>query len=173
MMLESIELKPVAAAHPPITGGGPPPAAESKGRPQWKVPAGWRETAPSTMALARFLIGEEGKAELTVTVLPGPAGGIAANVNRWRGQLGLAGWDEAELASQLQPLDGAGAGAMLVEMTGTDARGGGEPMGLLGAIVPRGNQTWFFKLTGQPAVVIGQKNAFVEFLSSINYSDGI
>ncbi|TMB35869.1 MAG: hypothetical protein E6J61_01015, partial [Deltaproteobacteria bacterium] len=40
-----------------------------------------------------------GHVEVSLTVLPGMAGGDLANVNRWRGQLGLSAIDDAAIAS--------------------------------------------------------------------------
>ena len=48
------------------------------------------------------------KAEIAVTVFPGNVGGLTANVNRWRGQIGLAPLAPAELEANLDHLDANG-----------------------------------------------------------------
>jgi hypothetical protein len=42
---------------------------------------------------------------------------------------------------------------------------------LLAAIVPHGDRTWFFKLTGSAADVDGQKENFISFLQSVRFTD--
>ena len=39
---------------------------------------------------------------------------------------------------------------------------------LIGAIVPHGDATWFFKLTGPDTVVAAEKPAFLLFLQTIS-----
>jgi hypothetical protein len=46
-----------------------------------------------------------------------------------------------------------------------DAANGGSR--ILGAIVPRPGETWFFKLTGPDALVARTKPAFLDFLHSV------
>ena len=41
---------------------------------------------------------------------------------------------------------------MLVDMSGTDMKSGAKTR-LVGAIVPKGKQTWFYKLMGPAALV--------------------
>lgn len=64
-------------------------------KPVWKTPEGWTEQGATGMRAATFAIGEGTlKVECTVIALPNddPASDayILPNVNRWRGQLGLA-----------------------------------------------------------------------------------
>ncbi len=42
---------------------------------------------------------------------------------------------------------------------------------LVGAIIPRGATTWFFKLTGPSPAVESQKQSFVQFVKSIRFKD--
>jgi len=159
--LQSVAFEYPAAA--PMAGAPPSPGQPGAGaKPHWTVPGGWKEEPPTSMGLAKFSMGdgESGKAEMTVTVLSGAAGGTAANVNRWRGQIGLPPVGEAELG--LTPFEEAGAGTVLVDMTGRQR--------LVGAIVLREGQSWFYKLMGQEAVVEREKGAFVEFVKTVDYS---
>jgi hypothetical protein len=98
----------------------------------------------------------------------GEGGGVAGNVNRWRGQLGLAQVSEAEVNKLVTQVDTGGGKAMLVDMTGTDARSG-QKARLVGAIVPQANGTWFYKLMGNEEVVAAQKDAFVKFVQTAQY----
>ena len=76
------------------------PASESEHKPlHWKKPNHWVQNQQSRMRLASFSInGQHIKnAEVSITVLPGTAGGLTANINRWRGQLELPALNELEL----------------------------------------------------------------------------
>lgn len=42
---------------------------------------------------------------------------------------------------------------------------------LVGAIIPRGDKTWFFKLTGPSPAVESQKKSFVQFVKSIRFQE--
>jgi len=77
-------------------GEVPPPPRPANGL-KWTLPKGWTEGAGGGMRYATLKPPVPGKVELSVVVLPGPAGGELNNVNRWRGQIGLLPIDEAAL----------------------------------------------------------------------------
>ena len=43
---------------------------------------------------------------------------------------------------------------------------------MLGAIIPQGEKTWFFKVTGSPEVLDKQTETFRQFIESVRFSDG-
>ena len=100
----------------------------------------------------------------------GTGGGLLANVNRWRGQLGLGAIGENDLAKLAQSLDVPGGKGTLVDITGVDAKTG-APTRLVGAIVAQSDQTWFYKLMGEGQIVAQQKDAFTKFIQSANYAN--
>jgi hypothetical protein len=117
--------------------------------------------------LAKFAVSDsEGKAEVTVSSFAGMAGGLAANVNRWRGQLGLSPLSTADAEKEASSLDVLGGKAMLVDMTGEK---GGQKTRLTAVIVPREGQTWFYKLMGHASVAEREKAAFIKFVQSVRY----
>lgn len=65
-------------------------SAARSGRP-WVVPAGWIEAPdPRPMRLATYTVPAlAGPVEVAVSRFAGRVGGDLANVNRWRGQMGL------------------------------------------------------------------------------------
>lgn len=142
----------------------------SPGGPVWTVPAGWQETAPGQFLHAKFLLtGDNGaKADVNVSTSVGDGGGLAPNVNRWLGQLGKSPWSPSDLEKQKQVIPVAGGEATLVEMSGVDARTG-KAATVIGAIVPRGGQTWFYKLMGDEKLVLAQKDAFINFVKGVKY----
>jgi hypothetical protein len=140
--------------------------------PQWTVPPNWQEQPPSQMLLAKFLItGTEGRADVNVSVLGGAGGGLRENVNRWRQQLGLEPLDEAGINRLVTAIELPGGRASLVDMDGTDARTG-QPARLIGAIVPREGETWFYKLMGSGPVAEREKASFIRFVQSVKYPNG-
>jgi hypothetical protein len=157
----------------PMGGGMAMPAADPGAKPAWTVPAGWSELpTPPPMALTGFSVGTGGgtPATLSVTVLAGTGGGVLANVNRWRKQLGLAELDEAGWAGAKREIDTGTDKALIADMSGTNARTG-QPARMLGAIVPHGARTWFYKLVGPDAVVGAERERFEAFLKSVKYSE--
>lgn len=148
---------------------GASPAAPQE-PPSWRVPPGWREGPKGEMRAASFRVpaGEEA-AELSVVVLDGEAGGITANVNRWRGQIGLGALDEAGLEKAAQRVDSAAGTLQLFDFVGAGGDGASPTKErLAAAILPRRQQTWFFKLTGTQRAVAAAKPSFLEFLRSLH-----
>lgn len=137
-----------------------------EGQPNWQVPTDWKEVPAAQFLLAEFSIsGADGaKAEVNVAQMGGTGGGLAPNINRWRGQLGLPPSTDASAT----PLAVNGGDGQLVDITGTDAQTG-KPARLVGVIVSQADATWFYKLMGDPAVVQSQKDAFVKFVQSVKY----
>ncbi len=155
---------PAPSATPPGMAG-PVVAPPSTDLPQWEVPDGWKPKAATTMRLASFGVGADG--DLSVVALGPGAGGTLANVNRWRGQLGLASLSEAELATGTSALSLAGGQtATLVDLTGAGQFAGRK---ILAAIIPRPDRTWFYKLSGDAALVTAEKDRFVKFIKSVKY----
>ncbi|MCI0746018.1 MAG: hypothetical protein L0Y58_11480 [Verrucomicrobia subdivision 3 bacterium] len=146
------------------------PGAEVK--PAWAVPKNWKEVEPTQMVLAKFIASGQGdaKAEITVSVFPGDVGGVHANVNRWRGQIGLPAASDSEMKSIIQPLDAPGGGAILVDMSGENL-GTKARTRLIGAIVPDGGRTWFYKMMGADAVAEAEKPALIRFIQSAKHSN--
>jgi len=128
---------------------------------KWNVPEGWQAITPGQMQDAKFSVpaNDGAKAEVSVSIFPSDTGGTLANVNRWRGQIGLGAAAESDLASFVTPLATASPGALLVDMTNNGRQ-------FLGAIVPRGGQWYFYKFLGDAAAVAPQKEKFVEFVKS-------
>lgn len=168
--------------HPPLAGSpatapgsgtaGAMASSGSSQKPAWEVPPSWQEVPATQMLLAKFVAkGEaEATADITVSFFPGETGGLLANINRWRGQIELDMVDETEMKELTKPLDLPGGNAILVDMTGTDAKTRGKSR-LIGAVVPRGGQTWFFKLIGDERVAEREKAAFVKFIQSVKFPD--
>ena len=66
---------------------------------------------------------------------------------------------EAELAKLAQPVEIAGQPASLYEQAGTNP-GSGEKSRILAAITRRDGTAWFFKMTGDDALVAAAEAGF-------------
>jgi hypothetical protein len=162
-------------SHPPISGASAAPQSgtgdsSSENKPDWQVPTGWKEVPGGGFLVAKFQIaGADGApAAVNVSMSAGDGGGLAANVNRWRGQLGLTPLSPDAMNKQIQTLDVANGKAMFIDMSGTDARSQ-QKARLFGAVVPQEKQTWFYKLMGDEKVVEREKDAFTKFVQNTKY----
>jgi hypothetical protein len=166
-----IESSALPPGHPDVSTMPAPGAAEisREGQPKWEVPAGWKEVAGGQFLVAKFMVGGEGTSQAAVNVSSsaGDGGGLAANVNRWRKQLGLneVAGDEGQGAKTIETSAGK---ALFVELSGTDARTG-KVTSLVAAIAPQSGQTWFYKLMGDAKIVEAHKEEFVKFVQSVKY----
>jgi hypothetical protein len=151
---------PAAAA--PVPG-------DALSQPEWTVPESWEETPPTRMLLSRFVANSaEGQVEITVSSFPGEVGGTTANVNRWRGQIGLPPQGETEMKQELETLDVPGGTAILIDVA--NARDDGTTR-LIGVIWPHEGHTWFYKLVGNDPAAAREKAAFLKFVQSVRYRD--
>lgn len=155
--LKSVRIEESAAAAAPASTATAAPESEAQ-KFNWPVPPGWKTLAAGQMQVAKFAVPERdgAKAEVSVSIFPSDTGGTLANVNRWRKQIGLADVDEAGLAALVAPLDPQAPNAQLVTLEN-------ERQAMLGAIVPRGSQWWFYKMTGDAAAVSAERESFVAF----------
>jgi hypothetical protein len=161
------------ASHPPVDGSAlaghvPTGTSENADKPKWQTPPGWTEAPGGQFLVAKFTIAGATPTSVNVSMSGGEGGGVAGNVNRWRGQLGLSQASEAELGKLMTQVDTGSGKAMFVDMTGTDARTG-QKTRLVGAIVLQANRTWFYKLMGNEQVVTEQKDAFMKFVQTAQY----
>jgi hypothetical protein len=142
---------------------GPPDAETPPAAPKlsWSVPAQWKELPAGQMQVAKFAVPQRSGAtgEVFVSVFPNDTGGLLANVNRWRNEIGLQRTEEGELGSLVSTLDPALPDIKLVDMTNNNRR-------LIAAIVPRGGSFWFYKLRGDAAAVTPERDAFLAFVKS-------
>jgi hypothetical protein len=154
---DSGSARPAAPADMSTAAAQVPPARDQA--LVWTAPAQWTPKKPSSMRKGSYdVTGPEGTADLSITAFPGDVGGDLANVNRWRGQLELP--PVPDLTGALQPIDANGLRFLVFDGANSGTR-------MLGAIVPREGETWFFKLTGPDALVAREKPAFLDFLKTV------
>ncbi len=136
---------------------------------RWTKPDDWQEQALSEMRLASYKVaGSDGAvADVSVTAFPGDAGGLAANVNRWRGQLHLKPLSDEELSSITQNMEVEGNFARVVDIRGSGE--GPHATGILGAVLKTPDRTWFIKMTGDHDLLEQQRDKFLKFVNSFRF----
>ncbi|MFT3788342.1 MAG: hypothetical protein QM770_19585 [Tepidisphaeraceae bacterium] len=130
---------------------------------RWKLPAGW-ERLPDTsqMRVATFRATKGEPLEIALSRFPGNTGGLLANVNRWRQQVGLPAIAEDTLSAELHAIE-------TNSLQGHTMRLRGPSQHMLGAILtPKdASETWFVKAVGAPAAVDAHEAEFGEFVASM------
>ena len=154
---------PAPAAPGPSMADTPVPTADTT--LVWQAPAPWVSKPATQFRKATYTVpGEAGDSDLSITAFPGEAGGELANVNRWRSQLTYPALTPDDLDGAVTRVEANGLKMTLVEI---GPRGDPKGKGILGAIVPVGESTWFFKMMGPGPAVKAAKPAFLEFLHTV------
>jgi len=136
----------------------------------WTSPPGWTELPTTSMRLANFRPGGDPHAECYLTLLGGDAGGLGANINRWRAQLALPALDPAGIeALPKAPL--LGRDAVLLEASGTwtgmNGMESNPGWGLTGLLLVEPGGSAFLKMTGPAKLVADEREHFLELAKSI------
>jgi hypothetical protein len=153
----------------PPMGGELPPGHPTVSPYKWQVPEGWTEAPATSMRIGNFKIVASPEAECYLTVLKGAAGGVDANINRWRRQMGQPELKPEEIAA-LPKVDVLGQPAPLAEITGSFTGMAGQQFpdyALTGVVVMLTDETLFVKMTGPAAVVAAEKDRFLSFCKSL------
>ena len=135
----------------------PAPPETKQPRPlRWLAPETWEEETPGQFQAALYRIAPGITA--AVSRFPGDAGGTAANVNRWRQQVGL------------EPSPDSGGEAIALAESDGQARWfelKGAERSILAATIPVDGETWFFKLDSTTVALETARPGFMDFLKSI------
>jgi hypothetical protein len=156
-------------ALPPATPDQANPTAAGPTAVQWSAPSGWEAQPPSGFRKGSFLVhGPNGQqADISIISFPESAGGLLANVNRWRDQLKLA--PVADVSAAATPIDAGGHQMYFVDLVSEQPLlPGGLKSRVLGGILETPGETWFFKMAGEDQLVAAQRDTFRQFLASLN-----
>jgi hypothetical protein len=166
--------------HPPLDASGPGAGelssshasgsaeASGDGSLKWRLPKGWTSERGSGMRFATIKPSTpgDGKVEVTVVMLQGPAGGELANVNRWRGQIGLAPIDEPARAAARQALATKAGQVSLYDFTSE----GEVKSRMVAVLLSSGDgNTWFVKMSGDAPRVAAARADFIRLLESLHF----
>ncbi len=169
LVLASCKQEPIVTYRVPKESVAPaaaPVAATSHVELDWKLPSGWIEQPPSNMRVGSFKIMSKigGSVDVSIVALAGDAGGDLANVNRWRGQIGLDPIAGSDLAAKSEMISAAGQRMRLVNFENSGKR-------LVAVACAHDGKTWFFKMTGDDAAVEAALPSFRTFLSSLKFHE--
>ena len=138
----------------------------------WKSPEGWKEGRASQMRLIDFKFGPADEGECYLSAMPGPAGGLVANINRWRTQMGQPPLTDAEIDKlPRKPLMGGESHFVVVDgaFKGMGAESAKTGYRLLGLIQQAPELTIFVKMTGPKDLVDQNTAAFDAFCASVQF----
>ena len=152
---------PIAPRTEPATGNAGSPAASDALPITFDVPTGWKPGRTGPFRLAAFEITDaNGKAEVTVSKMTRQD--LLANVDRWRGQVGLDPTTAEALENEAQVIEADGASGHLVNLAGANET-------ILAAILNRGGDSWIFKLQGPTGLAAGEQDRFQSFVRSVKF----
>ena len=153
-----------AVAAPMVAPASMKAEAAAFDAPKWApLPAGWTVGPENSMRKATWIVSgpNDSKAEIAVTVFPGSVGGLTANVNRWRGQIGLPPASPDDIAASAKSAKVSGLDSQRFVMTSADGKKSVDAV-----MTSKDGATWFFKMNGETAAVQANSAAFVAFLSA-------
>ena len=164
---------------PPFAGGAAPqlpaghPPTDASAPLTFDVPEGWIELPAGGMRRAAFgVIDGDERALVTVLDFPVDAGPKMAdpleNVNRWRAEVGLEPTAADALDAETRPIEIGGVAGRYLEAIPDAAKQADRAT--LAAMLRRGDVMWFFKLTGDRALVAAQRDHFKAFLESVEFT---
>lgn len=167
--------KPPVMTKPPATAETvepktPLPPAPPAEEPEFTfdAPAEWKALPTTSMRLANLKTSDtDTAAEVKAFVFSAAAPMMAdplANVNRWRGQVGLDETTQAELDKSSEKIKVAGLDATYVELIG-------EKDAITAAMIPRGGQVWFFMMSGPAETLQSEQERFREWLKTIKFTN--
>jgi len=142
----------------PGTGDPAAPPTQLDGL-AFAAPDAWRYTGAGQFLMASFQI-----TPATKMTISQARGTLTAQVNRWRGQLGLPGIEGEVDPASLEHIESAAGELLLVDLVSGD---GGRRMRI--GMMPHASsgQTWFFKLTGSAEDVEANAAAFDAMLEAL------
>ncbi len=140
----------------------------------YELPAGWEELPPTQFRIINLQVPAEPQpAQVSLTMLMGDGGGVRANIDRWRRQVGLAPMSDEEF-NGLEERTMFDQPATYVELEGSYEGMDGTRItnaGLFGAVFARGQSALFVKMTGPSELLGSQRPAFHSFLDSLALAD--
>jgi len=125
----------------------------------WDVPSGWEDAGARQMRHVTFTMAENPGVECYITLLPGQAGSVLDNINRWAKQVGQPALSQADVDG-LPSIELLGKPAAVLEGYAAESALIATQMALPGGVM-------FVKLSGSPDGVRAQKDNFIAFCASL------
>jgi len=160
------EVPPPSSAVETASTASTGPAASAQGGLTWQAPDHWEELTANGVRRGSFKATNAAgdTADISLIAFPGDVGGLAANLNRWRTQVGLNPLPEAEVQTTIEHQDTPYFHLDFVNYLGES---NGLPTRVAGAVTSHGGETWFFKIIGPATIVDAELGAFRAFLQTL------
>lgn len=126
----------------------------------FEKPEAWSVGPGTTFSVLGFQV-EEGGKKVTITVTPA-GGDLLANVNRWRGQIGLDPIGQKQLDEEKKELKAGEVSFSYFQLLG-------EQRATWAAVGSNAGQTWFVTLKGDKDLARRETENFESFVKSIRF----
>jgi hypothetical protein len=146
----------VLAAHAAMTAQMPADSVFTS-----TLPEGWTEVAGSGMRKTSYTIAGT---SIDFYLISLSMGDVPSNVNRWRGQVGLAPASAEEIAKDVTVLKAGGHDASYIEIYNEESG-----KGIIAAIIELAPQYWYFTTKGSVAELKAHAADIRSFLESIKF----
>lgn len=168
--MEITESRPVSTHEAKPALGASAPERFGDERLKWDTPEGWTRLERNQMRPVNLGFGPQNEGECYLSMLPNNFGGITANVNRWRKQMGQPDLTEDEVAA-LPRKTLMGVPGVFIEVDGAYKNVGEveakADYRLIGVIANIGDAGLFVKMVGPKALVEANAAGFEQFVSSL------
>ena len=150
-----------------ITSYSIPKVVKTSEVPSWQAPASWQRVEASAMRLGSYAVTDDNGSALDVSVsaLPGDSGGLAANVKRWLGQIGVEVNGEEALDAYVSEMKVDDLPARLVRAENKET---GQALRVLTFTAK--DKRWFFKVMGDAALAKREEANFKQFFGSVTFA---
>ena len=130
---------------------------------KWNAPKEWKEKATNSIRIGSYDLPniDSKKAELSIIILAGDGGGIVANINRWRDQIGLSELDSVSIEKSLSNITGKLGQYKYTEIINGDKS-------ISAAFIMHSDKTIYIKASGHSEVIASQAQAFKDFIKGIH-----
>ncbi|MFT5206679.1 MAG: hypothetical protein ACI9CF_000418 [Candidatus Omnitrophota bacterium] len=136
----------------------------------WIKPEAWVQKEAGGMRLASFETKASKPIDISIVTLSGSAGGLEANINRWRGQLGLQPLKGGAQSDTIDKINVNGMAVVIVWLEGNaDQIDSQLAQSILAAIIKHGNKQYFIKLMGPVEAIESERENLNQFLESISF----
>ncbi len=140
------------------------PAVSNPAAFEWAQPSNWKEGKKSSMRLASFNIPHGDKtADCSIIKLTGQAGGVTANINRWRVQVGLPQESDTVIKQHIKEIKSPMGTFQFVKLINPEA----PDNAILASMCFKDSFVLFVKATADSATINGVENEFIDFCKTI------